>query len=208
MLVFVDESGDPGLEIERGATRLFHVGIVIFADNEEALSCDKKIDQLRKDLRLHPDAEFHFNKLKKERRISFLKSVAQYNWFYLAITINKKKLYGKGFKFAKSFYKYAVKLVFLNASQYLQSATVVFDGRDSRRFQRQLATYLRQQINVGESRKIAKVKVQKSHRNNLLQLADMVVGAVARSYQKKKKDYASYRSIIQHRELHSQIWPK
>jgi len=208
MLVFVDESGDPGLEIEQGATKLFHVGIVIFPDNEEATCCDERIGKLRDELKLHPDSEFHFNKMKKDLRISFLKAVAPFNWFYLVITINKKKLYGKGFKYSGPFYKYAVKLVFLNASEYLQNATVVFDGRDSRGFRRELATYLRKHLNTGESRKVAKVKVQKSHRNNLLQLADMVVGAVARSYKTGKKDHASYRHIIQHRELRSQVWPK
>ncbi len=208
MLVFVDESGDPGLEVERGASKLFHIGMVIFTDRDEALMCDKRIDQLREDLGLCAEFEFHFNKLRKDLRVKFLDAVVPYNWFYLVITVNKKKLYSQGFKFAKSFYKYAVKLVFLNASQYLQSATVVFDGRDSRRFQRQLATYLRQQINIGESRKIAKVKVQKSHRNNLLQLADMVVGSMARAYRKEKEDRKVYRRIIAHRELRSQLWPK
>jgi len=208
MLVFVDESGDPGLETERGASELFHVVTVIFADPDEALACEKRIDQLRSELGLKPEFEFHFNKLSGKLRKRFLQTVAPYNWFYLVVTINKKKLWGGGFQFAKSFYKYAVKLVFLNASRFLENATVVIDGRDSRHFRKQLAAYLRQQINVPEATRITKVKVQRSCANTLLQLADMVVGAVARSFRKDKKDRLAYKRVISHRELHSQVWPK
>jgi hypothetical protein len=94
-------------------------------------------------------------------------------------------------------------------TKVLDNATVVIDGSGSREFRRELGTYLRKRINdqKGDSRFIGKIKLQDSHSNNLLQLADMVCGAVARSYN-QKEDAETYRRLIAHREIYVQFWPK
>jgi hypothetical protein len=55
---------------------------------------------------------------------------------------------------------------------------------------------------------IRKVKSESSHSSNLLQLADMVCGAVARSFRPDKKNGDQFKKIIGHRELYVQVWPK
>jgi hypothetical protein len=209
MLVFIDESGDPGLKIGGGSTDYFIVTLAAFEENEEALATDRRIQLLKRELNFPPEFEFHFNKVKGAYREAFLSAVAGFGWFYFSIVINKRKLTGAGFKFKESFYKYACGLVFENAKPYLDNATVVIDGSGSREFRRELGTYLRKRINdkKGDSRFIGKIKVQDSQSNNLLQLADMVCGAVARSYS-QKDDAETYRRLIAHREIYVQFWPK
>jgi hypothetical protein len=209
MLVFIDESGDPGLKLESGSTDYFIVTLVAFEENEEALATDQRIQLLKRELNFPPEFEFHFNKVKGAYREAFLSAVAGFGWFYFSLVINKRKLTGAGFKFKESFYKYACGLVFENAKPYLDNATVVIDGSGSREFRRELGTYLRRRINdkKGDSRFIGKIKLQNSHSNNLLQLADMVCGAVARSYS-QKEDAETYRRLIAHREIYVQFWPK
>lgn len=209
MLVFIDESGDPGLKLASGSTDYFIVTLVAFEDNEEALAADQRIQLLKRELGFPPEFEFHFNKVKGSYREAFLAAVAGYGFFYFSIVINKAKLQGPGFKFKESFYKYTCGLVFENAKPYLDNATVVIDGSGSREFRRQLGSYLRKRINdtKGDSRFIGKVKIQDSQANNLLQLADMVCGAVARSYS-GKDDAKTYRALISHREIYVQFWPK
>ncbi len=209
MLVFIDESGDPGLKLACGSTDYFIVTLVAFEDREEATAADQRIQLLKRELSFPEGFEFHFNKVKGTYREAFLSAVASYEFFYLSIVINKAKLRGPGFKFKESFYKYACGLVFENAKPYLDNATVVIDGSGSREFRRQLGSYLRKRINntKGDSRFIGKVKIQDSRDNNLLQLADMVCGAVARSYG-GKDDARIYRNLISHREISVQFWPK
>ena len=139
----------------------------------------------------------------------FLSAVARYEFFYLSIVINKAKLTGPGFKYKESFYKYACSLVFQNAKPYLDKATVVIDGSGSRDFRRELGSYLRKRVNPdeGDTRHIGKIKIQDSHKNNLLQLADMVCGAVARKHS-QKEDAGVYQRLIAHREIYVQFWPK
>jgi hypothetical protein len=208
MLVFIDESGDTGLTIEKGATKYFTIVMVIFRDNDEALACDKRIDLLRRELRLRQDYEFHFHNNSNRVREAFLRAILPYQFFYYGIVINKEKLFGKGFKNKESFYKYASSLLFENAKEKLEHATVVIDESGRQLFKYQLASYLRKRINSFDRRHIHKVKMQDSKRNNLLQLADMIAGVVNRSLNVGKKDNQKFRNIIKLREIYVQIWPK
>lgn len=207
MLVFVDESGDPGVKIQAGSSAFFVVTLVIFNDGQEAEAVDQRVDLLRRELRFHPRFEFRFNKLKPMLRRQFLEAVLPYDFFYFAICVNKAGLYGEGFKHKEPFYKYTCSLVFENAKPHLDQATVVIDGSGSREFRRQLERYLKLKINQKDKRYIKKVKIQASDSNNLVQLADMVSGAVYRSFG-DKGDALNYRRIISQREIYVQTWPK
>lgn len=209
MLVFVDESGDPGLKIESGSSRYFVVAMVIFDDHEEADAADRRIGLLRREMRIDPRFEFRFNKCRRDFRIQFLKAVAPYEFFYRGIVINKDpiKLWGEGFKHKESFYKYASGLVFQNAKASLNNASVIIDGSGSKDFRKQLERYLKRRINDPGQRSIRKVKVQNSLNNNLIQLADMIAGVINRSFG-SKGDAKIYRQLVGHREMQVQLWPK
>jgi hypothetical protein len=51
------------------------------------------------------------------------------------------------------------------------------------------------------------VKIQDSLSNNLIQMADMVSGAIARSFT-DKPDAAEYRRLIKALEIYVQLWPR
>ncbi|PIP17149.1 MAG: hypothetical protein COX44_01490 [Candidatus Portnoybacteria bacterium CG23_combo_of_CG06-09_8_20_14_all_37_13] len=210
MLVFIDESGDPGLKIEKGSSKFFTVSLVIFEDKDEALACDQRITLLKRELGWKEDSEFHFKRNSDNVRRAFLKAVAPYNFFYYGIVINKdpKKLWGEGFRNKSSFYKYACSLVFQNAKDKLENSTVVIDKSGNLDFRRQLAKYLRRKLNEEGKKLIKKVKMQRSRGNNLLQLADYIAGVINRSVQSRKKFAIEYRRIIAHREIYIQTWPK
>jgi hypothetical protein len=91
----------------------------------------------------------------------------------------------------------------------LQEATIVIDGSGSREFRQQVQNYIKGKVNDKNDVRacIKKVKINDSKKNNLLQLADMVCGAVARSFTSKKDD-PPYRSLIRKREGYVQFWPK
>jgi hypothetical protein len=89
MLIFIDESGDSGLKIEKGSSRYFTISMVVFEDNDEALSCDQRIELLKKELGLPSDYEFHFKRNSDLVRRAFLAAVSPYSLFYYGIVINK-----------------------------------------------------------------------------------------------------------------------
>lgn len=206
MLAFLDESGDPGFKPDQGSSRYFIVALIVFESDDHAQRVDERIDELRRELRLHPQYEFKFNKLSRDFRIAFLRAANPFHFRYYGVVVNKEKLYGPGFKFKESFYKYVSRMVFTNARSYLKEAYVVIDGSGSREFRTSFDRYLRARMNE-EHLVIRKVKIQDSHRNNLLQLADMIVGALARSYG-EKRDAADYREVIRRHEAAVQFWPQ
>lgn len=210
MLVFIDESGDPGLKINQGSSRYFTIALVIFDDRKEAAACDRRIELLKKQLGWTSQSEFHFKRNSDNVRRLFLEAISPYNFFYHGVVINKdpKKLFGNHFKDKSSFYKYTCGLVFQNAKEVLEDSIVVVDQSGNQEFRNQLATYLRHKINEQQKQVIKKVKMQRSEGNNLIQLADYVAGVINRSIDQKRKDHQYYRRIISHRELRVQIWPK
>lgn len=209
MLVFVDESGDPGRKLDKGSSRYFTVAMVTFEDYDEALACDQRISLLRRELRVTERFEFHFRDNSHRVRLAFLEAVAPYEFFYHGFVLNKGPdlLFGKGFNLKDSLYKYVCGLVFESAKPYLRDAIVVIDGSGDRPFQAQLAFYLRRRLKEGDQRLIRTVKAERSRSNNLLQLADYVAGIISRrTLQKRGAD--EYRRYIASRELGVHIWPK
>jgi hypothetical protein len=208
MLMFIDESGDAGLKVDCGSSRYFIVALVAFEDHDEALATHERIDLLRREMGLSDRFEFHFNKVKPDLRKRFLTVVAPFDFFYWGIVIDKAELIRRGFQFNESFYKYACGLVFENAKPRLNSTIVVIDGSSSKYFRQQLKTYLARRLkdDVGKCL-IKNLKTQDSRKNNLLQMTDMIVGAIARSHS-GKADAREYRKLIAHREIYVQFWPK
>ncbi len=209
MLIFFDESGDSGMNNRPGSSRLFVVTAVLFKNPGVATACDSRIDELRDELRLGPRHEFHFNKLKPDLRDKFLKGVAGFDFLYSSFVLNKSKAWGGVFQSRDTFYSKTATYVLDNLGQHMENAQVVMDKSGNRNFYDKLSKRLQAEINPGDGpRRIKKIKTQESHKNNLLQLADMVCGAVARSCNMGKKDAWSYRKIIRPRELRVQHWPK
>lgn len=187
MLIFLDESGDSGMKAKRGSSGYFIVAVVLFEDGEEAERCESSIRALRGRLDLHERFEFHFNRCSDRLRIEFLSAVANCAFFCHAVVLNKSRLWGRRFQDKNSFYKYAAGLVFENAKKELFQAKVVIDRCGNRDFRIQLGNYLKRRMNV-EADLIRKISMEASHSNDLLQLADMVCGAVARSLNVSKTE--------------------
>lgn len=146
--------------------------------------------------------------MKPAFRRTFLEAVAPYNFFYFGVVIDKARLTTRELEFKESFYKYACGLILENAKSRLSNAIIVVDENGSKNFKSELKRYLVRRLKDDSGKCfIKKVRTQDSSKNNLLQLADMVVGAVARSFS-GKKDSPDYRRLIAHREIYVQAWPK
>jgi hypothetical protein len=200
MIVFIDESGDTGFKLEKGSSRYFVITMVLFEEHEEAVVCDKRIELLKRELRVKE--EFKFSQLNIEKRTGFFEAMIPYSFFYFAVIIDKDT--HQQFKQRENFYKYSCSLVFENAKPYLKNAIIVIDGNGSKDFRLRLQDYLKRKVGSGV---IKKIKIQDSKQNNLLQLADMVAGAVHRSFT-DKTDKNTYKKLLATKEFNVQIWPK
>lgn len=58
MLVFIDDSGDPGFKLDKGSSHFFVISAVLFDDNLEAEKTAVAIKELRRELKFGDDKEF------------------------------------------------------------------------------------------------------------------------------------------------------
>lgn len=95
-----------------------------------------------------------------------------------------------------------------SSKYFVVALIVVIDEMGSENFKSELKRYIVRRLNDDSGKCfIKKVRTQDSRKNNLVQLADMVGGAVARSFS-GKKDSREYRSLIARHEMNVELWPK
>src|SRR6056297_1396380 len=90
MLVFIDDSGDPGFKIDKGSTAIFVISAVIFDDNLEAEKTAVAIKEARRKLGFSDSMEFKFNKSRKDVRLEFLRAIKSFDFRVRAIVIEKE----------------------------------------------------------------------------------------------------------------------
>ncbi len=73
MLVFIDESGDPGFKVTKGSTSHFVLAMVIFRDHQAAVQASAAIQEAKVALRVK--TEFKFNKCCDNVRDGFFQAV-------------------------------------------------------------------------------------------------------------------------------------
>lgn len=193
MLILIDESGDAGFKVAKGSTPHFVVAMVIFRDLRQAELASVAIGHARERLRVKP--EFKFNKCAAVVRDGFFEAVRPFHFTVRALVVDKARIYSTDLRgSANRFYSYFVRLLIRHDADLLAGARVKIDGQASDDLRRDLAAALRQQQSA---LKIANVKFADSHRDNLIQLADMAAGAVARSYRTDgRKDADRWRKML------------
>ncbi len=190
MLVFIDESGDPGFK--QGASPIFVAAMVIFEDDECAAVTQAAIEKSEARKRHKP--EFKFSKCSDEVRDLFFDVIRNCPFKVRAIVVRKEDIRSPRLKASKDqFYEYFVKSMMRYDNDMLKGARVVIDGSGDREFRQNLNSALRARLGAG---KIKDVRFKESHRDILVQLADMCAGAIARSYRLGRKRHDRWRRAL------------
>lgn len=195
MLIFIDDSGDPGFKIDRGSSRYFVIAAVIFDDPLEAEKTAVAIKEFGRMLGFPDSVEFKFHKSRHEVREAFLRAVAPFEFRIRALVMEKTLLRSDELRTNKrSFYSYAIKMLLKYSGNSIKNAKIKIDGSGDRIFRKSFVSYLRQQLNSGEQKIFERCKLVDSRGNRLIQMADMIAGTIKRSYE--KTDGAALKKII------------
>lgn len=195
MLVFIDESGDSGFKVDKGSTPVFAVALAAFACKNEALRTEGIIRQAMTDLRVKP--EFKFSKAHANVRDGFFEAIRGCNFRVRALVVQKELIRSGRLRSRKEeFYQFFVKSMLKFDNGLLRDARVVIDGSGERSFRQDLKAHLRRDTAPGA---IQDVRLKASHGDPLIQLADMCVGAVARSYREDRADADRWRKMLRPR---------
>jgi hypothetical protein len=204
MPIFGDESGDPGMK--PGSSPTFTLALILFESELEAAACEQTIASLK--VSLHVD-EFRWVNLDDSKRTAFLQTVVQHDFFYVAQTLVKKRLKHRDFRKKAFFYERVAEKSAVQIKDFLLLAqanclpdplnlSVVLDRNDDADYMRSMGKHLRSIKDARGKSLIGKVSSRRSHGQNLLQLADMVCGAVL---------HPPFDKIVKNKKWQDLTWP-
>lgn len=192
MWVFIDESGDPGLEINKGASPVFVLLMVKFDKIEDVLEAERVIKALRRD---GYDREFRFAKSSRDIKDKFFAKVSALNFtIHYVVEQKKTESSSKSKRTRSDFNEMIVNKLLILAEEVLINAVVTIDGTPDRYFRRKLFAIIRSKSKRGVFKT---VKYRDSESDYLIQLADMCAGAVARSYRLDREDRNRWHDLLQ-----------
>ncbi|MBI2621074.1 MAG: DUF3800 domain-containing protein [Candidatus Levybacteria bacterium] len=190
MLVFIDDSGDPGFKTEKGSSKVFVIALVIFEDELEAEKTSLSIKELRRRLKVSDFYEFKFNKCSPRFKKNFIDSVRGYKYRVRAIVVKKDVIYSKRLKnYKEDFYNYIIMQVLKHSEGHIKKAKLKFDKRGEKLLRDNLRVYLSRELDNKNKKVFSDLKFADSKENTLIQLADMIAGSVFAKYSEKDKKY-------------------
>lgn len=175
---FGDEVGDTGLTATEGTSRFF-MTVVVLLDDPAPIS--ERIDRLRRELGLPGHVEFKFHRTSDSYRRSFLAALEPYDFVVRALHVEKPTL-PTSFQQMKSreFYAFYFNELFqrIPPDELGQTILVLDQFGGARSTRRELRKRMRERD--GQVLFFRKVSLKRSRGDNLLQVADMIGGAIFR----------------------------
>lgn len=193
MIIAIDDSGDPGLKLGKGSSDYFVIAANLFEDDLDAEEVALKIKRLRQRLGWKLNHEFKFRKTSPEIRKLFLNEVKSGNFETSIVIIDKKDYENeKSFKNdASRLYNTVILKSIKGFSVKLKNTHILIDGESGSSYRRKAKTFFRKNLPKGAMRELS---YRDSVDDNLVQLADMIVGAARRSVDRDKD--LSYIKIV------------
>jgi hypothetical protein len=177
-LVFVDESGDPGLSVSRSSH--FIIAAVVVVDETEDVLIRAKIREYRRSLGWRDDHEFKFNKVNKTIAKNLIKLLSPYDYKVYAVVLNKNSQITPDNRYTL----YNQVLVELVKRLDMANVNIRVDGDVGKTYRKKTLTFLRRELS-GKT-KISTLRYEDSRKVDELQLADIAAGSINRSLSDKK----------------------
>lgn len=214
MFVYLDESGCAGMKLDRGSSPTFTLAAVVFPDAGSTRVCRQQLADLKVEMGWPKTAEFKFNKTSKSNKDRFFQAARGWEFVAHSFTLNKRKLYVGSLSNPKDLYSRVVSWTLENLVERMNRAdapdlcTLMFDACGDRDFYDFLEQFAgrRMAASLGDRRRV-RVVAEDSKRENLLQLADMVCGAVAQKHRQLDRASASF-DTIRPKLGSCRLWPQ
>lgn len=188
VIAFADEFGNNSFDFENQGSHFIIASVII---NEDALSEIKvQLEEIR--TRFFQTGEIKSSKVKNNhnRRILILRELKKINFSVYAVVIDKRKLYGEGFKYKKSFYKYLNGILYKELYRTFPQLELKVDEHGGNDFMRSFKKYV-EKNHIRTLFAGSDFHIQKSHNDLGVQLADMMAGTLGYIFDERKKSEKS-----------------
>lgn len=200
-VIYIDESGTA--DIEDRNTPVFIVAAVVIGSRQDVSGLEQRFRNTSATIRRPPEHELRTAGLSVNKHARALKELSLLDYQWAAACFDKSELTSAGFTDPKTFYRYAFQFLIGDLLTIAWQADLIIDEHSTPDFQRELAAYLRRQNSGLPLTRLRNVKFAVSNRERLVQLADLVAGAVRRSVEGQRAPLKE----IEHQMIDLQFWP-
>ncbi len=191
MFVYLDESGDTGFKFDMGSSRYFVITLLLV---EDPIPLQAAVDDLRVTLGFSANNEFKFYKSSDDVRWSFLRMLRRQDFTARVLVVDKWLMTQPHMRRRDTFYNFLVQMILSNDNGTIRDATLILDESvQSKQSKQQLTAYLRRSLNAHpNARRVRAIRYHRSDSDNLIQVTDMLAGAVYAKYHRGQGEYLSY----------------
>jgi hypothetical protein len=184
---YIDESGNADLETNKKGASVYFIVCAILVDNQDLPQLLSETEIIRK--KHFQNGEMKSSgirdKRQSNRRAKILEEILNLNFHFYAIAVDKSAIDRDGpLSFKKSFLKYINGMLYSRLFSAYADIKIFADEHGSDLFKQSFKKYMEKQHKPDFFWK-SEMELVSSNENVLVQLADFIVGTVAKVYEKK-----------------------
>lgn len=177
--IFLDESGTP--DVCDASQRTFVVAAVVVESRQDIAGLDQRFKNAFAAIKRPEEHELKTSGLSVRKHTRVLRELSLLDYQWAAACFDKSKLKSAGFADPMAFYRYAFQFLVGDLLTLAWQADLILDENSTPAVQAELEKYLRRQNSGLPVSKFGTLSFTKSSENRLVQLADLIAGAVRRS---------------------------
>lgn len=207
VIAFADEFGNNSFKFKTESTHFIIAAVIVnYSDLPEFY---EKVEQIRK--KYFQTGEIKSSKIKDNyrRRELILNEIVELKFNVYSVVVDKTKLFGEGFKYKKSFYKYLNGILYKELFKTFPKLELKVDEHGGNDFMLEFKNYV-QQNHIRTLFEGSEFLVNKSHNELGVQVADLFAGTLGYIFDEhKKSDYSNkFMEIISKKLISINQFPK
>jgi hypothetical protein len=200
-VIYVDESGNP--DIKNHEPPVFVVAAVLVESRKDVAGLDQRFRNAFAAINRPEEHEMRSSGLSEIKHSRVLRELSLLDYQWAAACFDKKRLQSPGFTDPTSFYRYAFQFLIGDLLTVAWQSDLVIDEHSTSEFQSALERYLRKQNSGLPVNRLGAVRFAQSSKERLVQLADLVAGAVRRAVNGEELPLRE----IEPKMINLQLWP-
>lgn len=207
VIAFADEFGNNSFKFSTESTHFIVASVIV--NYSDLQNFYEEVEKIRK--KYFQTGEIKSSKVKDnfQRRILILEEICALNFSIYALVVDKKALYGDGFKFKKSFYKYLNGLLYKELFKTFPQLELKVDEHGGNEFMLSFKKYVKDN-HIRTLFEGSEFFVSKSNHELGVQVADLIAGTLGYIYDEhKKSDHSNhFYQIVEKRLISINKFPK
>lgn len=210
-LAFIDESGNADLETSKKDVSKYFIVCAVIIDESQFSMLSADVESLRK--KYFQTGEIKSSSVRDKdghkRRVKILESILNLDFKFYAVAVDKDALKRDGgFKYKRSFLKFINGLLYQQLFENFPSISVYADEHGGEEFKKSFRSYI-DKNHKPDLFWESSLSLVSSHDNILVQLADFIVGTLAKVYEGKSTQLLieAYRTLLKNKALDVKEWP-